>query len=295
MQVDNSRILPNNKTFSGFRVFLLKHLSMSALLLLPQTVRRCNVFSKPRVFEMSEIKNRKHIPRDVTRELLIECGLKCSVPQCPIQWPTLQRHHIDENPSNNDNANLLLLCPTHHQMVTSGNIDRKTCEMLKGLIGTISKVGSTPETTIRNRLLYSLISELHANLMLFADLSFFDLDNYRVYPRFRHIVLDEVLISGAFIYDQDKELYTLLYDWATSLDDINRRLDLSELRDFGRLSENKIKEIRSKIVRSSAFTGCRDLCRRVLILLTDQYGQEAGLSRDSILFGKSIQETIGWS
>lgn len=244
---------------------------------------------------MPETKSRKHIPTDVTRELLIECGFKCSIPQCPIQWPTLQRHHIDENPSNNDNANLLLLCPTHHQMVTSGYIDRKTCETLKQLLIATSKVETTPEATIRNRLLFSLISELHANLILFADISFYDLDSYRVYPRFRHIVLDEALASGAFIYDQDKELYTLLYDWAISLDDINRRLDLSEIRDFGRLSEDKIREIRSRIIQSPAFAGCRDLCKRALRLLIDQYGQEAGLSRDSILFGKAIRETLGWS
>lgn len=243
---------------------------------------------------MPERKNRIHIPQNITRELLIECGFKCSVPLCPIQWPTLQRHHIDENPSNNDNGNLLLLCPTHHQMVTSGHIDNATCKMLKQLLSSLSKIEPAPEAKIRNKLLYSLISELHANLILFADSSFYDPDYYRPYPRIRHIVLDEILTSGAFIYDQDHELYTLLYDWATSLDDINRRLDLFEIRDVSRLSRDKINETRSLIIQSSALMGSRDLCKRALIMLIDQYGQEAGLNRDSILFGQAIQETLEW-
>src|SRR6056297_1145113 len=87
-------------------------------------------------------KTRKHIPNQIRRELLLECGYRCSVPRCDVQWPTLQFHHIDEDPSNNSSSNLLVLCPTHHQWATSGHIDRKHCATVKESILAFAAVPS---------------------------------------------------------------------------------------------------------------------------------------------------------
>lgn len=42
-----------------------------------------------------------------------------------------QFHHIDENPENNEPANLLMLCPTCHSKVTKGDIGRTEVEVTK--------------------------------------------------------------------------------------------------------------------------------------------------------------------
>ena len=115
---------------------------------------------------------RTSIPIATQRRLLMESGLRCAVPQCSGQWPTLQFHHIDENPSNHADSNLLLLCPTHHQMVTSKHIDRKTCEGLKSLVTTLSGIGADPERTKAGLQLRDILAELQANLILFQDTSF---------------------------------------------------------------------------------------------------------------------------
>jgi len=68
-------------------------------------------------------KNRKEIPQKnkVRSELQKEIN---SI--CPICKNTdvghFQIHHIDENPSNNDKYNLLLLCPICHSKITKGDI-----------------------------------------------------------------------------------------------------------------------------------------------------------------------------
>lgn len=233
----------------------------------------------------SQKKDRQHIPIEITRSLLIECGYKCSVPQCSTQWPTLQQHHIDGNPSNNEIGNILMLCPTHHQMVTSGHIDRKSCEMLKGLLNTFNQLEQSPKVQTRNQLLYSLVAELCANLMLFADRSFYDFTGNQVYPRLRHTVLDQALAAGVLIQGQDRELFTLLYDWATSLDDFNRRLDITEFRDLPRMKPEEEKNLRERIISSKGFQGPHALCIRLTEYLLDNYTQEIGVNRQTPMFG----------
>ncbi|GAB4227830.1 MAG: hypothetical protein Kow00121_56610 [Elainellaceae cyanobacterium] len=237
-------------------------------------------------------KERKSIPKDVSRRLLIEAGFKCSVPQCSVQWPTLQFHHIDENPANNCLENILLLCPTHHQMVTSKHIDRKTCEILKNLLRVTSETNILSDVLSKNKLMFALIAELHANLMLFSDQSFYNFNGHQVYPRFRHNVLDQVIASGNFIYDLDRQLFSMLYDWSVSLDDINKRLDITELREFGRLPPEEIVKIRLQLVKTPGFIGSQNRCRELLRSLIENYGEELGIDLETELFGKAIKEVL---
>ena len=84
--------------------------------------------SKPKV--NSQIKTRITIPIRLRRDLLVECGHKCAIHNCP-QMQNLEAHHINSNPSDNRIDNLIMLCPTHHTMADRGVIDRPACKLYK--------------------------------------------------------------------------------------------------------------------------------------------------------------------
>lgn len=71
-------------------------------------------------------KERIHIPMKTQRRLLVECGHKCSVHLCN-EKTALEFHHINGNPSDNNEPNLIVLCANHHAMAESGEIDRQAC------------------------------------------------------------------------------------------------------------------------------------------------------------------------
>ena len=82
------------------------------------------------------MKKRKSIPQKnkVRSELQKEIGSKCSF--CNNEdVGHFEMHHIDENPSNNINSNLLLVCPSCHSKITKKDIlidkVRKAKENLK--------------------------------------------------------------------------------------------------------------------------------------------------------------------
>lgn len=59
-------------------------------------------------------KNRISVPTKIAAEILIANKHAC----CVCQDYHVQLHHIDENPSNNDPANLAVLCLKHHDLAT---------------------------------------------------------------------------------------------------------------------------------------------------------------------------------
>ena len=75
-------------------------------------------------------KKRTPVPVEIERQVYVEAGFRCSVPRCPNNTP-LETHHIDYDPSNNDPANLLVLCSNCHGRATRREIDRKACLMIK--------------------------------------------------------------------------------------------------------------------------------------------------------------------
>jgi len=65
------------------------------------------------------VKKRKSIPRLTTKKLYQECGSTCSF--CPERdVATFEVHHIDEDPSNSDLANLIIVCSSCHTRITKG-------------------------------------------------------------------------------------------------------------------------------------------------------------------------------
>lgn len=91
-------------------------------------------------------KARIAVPKGTERKLLVESGHKCSVPLCN-ESHTLEIHHIDGDPSDNREANLIVFCRNHHAMAESGKIDRKECESYKERLKQIR-----PEETLKETL-----------------------------------------------------------------------------------------------------------------------------------------------
>ncbi len=94
-------------------------------------------------------KKRAAIPRPVQRKLMLECGYACSVPRCGATHG-LEFHHINADPGDNREENLLVLCANHHSMVGAPNtkLDRKACELLKKTIAELQ----IPRVTDRSAL-----------------------------------------------------------------------------------------------------------------------------------------------
>ena len=69
-----------------------------------------------------EKKTRVKIPKEnkVRAELQKEISSMCPFCNC-TDVGHFQIHHIDENPSNNQMLNLILVCPTCHSKITKGD------------------------------------------------------------------------------------------------------------------------------------------------------------------------------
>jgi len=78
----------------------------------------------------SKNKVRTNVPAEIERQIKVEAGFLCSVPRC-ANTHGLEIHHIDEDPSNHDPDNLLLVCGVCHSRITNGEIDRKACKMIR--------------------------------------------------------------------------------------------------------------------------------------------------------------------
>jgi hypothetical protein len=88
-------------------------------------------------------KERIPIPQGIKRELLVECGHKCSVHRCN-EKTALEFHHINGNPSDNRVSNIIVLCANHHHLADSGEIDRKALVEYKRRLKL-----SNPEETLK--------------------------------------------------------------------------------------------------------------------------------------------------
>ncbi len=74
---------------------------------------------------MTEKKHRIRIPKEnkIRAELQKEIGSNC--PFCEnSEVGHFEIHHIDENPSNNEIGNLILLCPVCHSKITKGDLNQ---------------------------------------------------------------------------------------------------------------------------------------------------------------------------
>jgi hypothetical protein len=75
-------------------------------------------------------KGREPVPISLRRILFVEAGYRCSVSRCTAE-ASLEIHHVDGDPGNNDAGNLIVLCANHHTQATNGKIDRLACLEIK--------------------------------------------------------------------------------------------------------------------------------------------------------------------
>jgi hypothetical protein len=93
----------------------------------------------------NEPKIRVPIPTEIERKLLVESGHKCSVPLCNESF-SLSFHHINGDPSDNRQSNIIVLCRNHHDKADRGKIDRKECVSYKERLKQIN-----PEETLEEK------------------------------------------------------------------------------------------------------------------------------------------------
>jgi hypothetical protein len=90
-------------------------------------------------------KKRIAVPKEMERKLFVESGHKCSVPFCN-ESNAISIHHVNGDPSDNAESNLIVLCRNHHFMADSGKIDRKECVSYKQRLKQIH-----PEETLKEK------------------------------------------------------------------------------------------------------------------------------------------------
>ena len=98
-----------------------------------------------------EPKIRIPIPKVTERKLLVESGHKCSVPLCNESF-SLSFHHINGDPSDNRESNIIVFCRNHHEMADRGRIDRKECDSYKQRLNQIKPEETLEEKVARERI-----------------------------------------------------------------------------------------------------------------------------------------------
>jgi len=96
-------------------------------------------------------KKRLPIPQKIKDKLLVECNHMCV--RCGVQYHEV--HHIDGDPSNNAEENLIVLCPNCHQGKVHGNGIKITSTQMKLYKMTKSKAVFSPiYSAVKDRIMF---------------------------------------------------------------------------------------------------------------------------------------------
>lgn len=88
---------------------------------------------------------KKRIPVPAKIKALLQKEIRSLCPICGgEEVDHFQFHHIDENPSNNESANLLMLCPLCHSRITKGDISQNEVIQIKSEL--LKKSEEKPQT-----------------------------------------------------------------------------------------------------------------------------------------------------
>jgi len=79
------------------------------------------------------MKKRTTIPKENQLQLLVQCGYKCSVPRCSVT-ESLEFHHINKNPNDNRNENIIVFCAVHHHLADIGKVSTRACRIMKQML-----------------------------------------------------------------------------------------------------------------------------------------------------------------
>lgn len=147
-----------------------------------------------------------------------------------------------------------------------------------GLLATITGIFGERWATAnekRTELLRALLNERSSNAEILAD-SRFQANSHRlgrplVFPRLIMSVNETVIASGVFAERQDSELFLLLHQWRHTVNEFNRRLDITELRTFTNLSSPEILSLYEALQESKEFHDAVTLNEHITDVLKSKY------------------------
>jgi hypothetical protein len=132
--------------------------------------------------------------------------------------------------------------------------------------------------------LHAIADELLKNTTILDDDRFAPLDPshpvHRVFPRPVLSATDAALVSGVFANPGHVELVALLHEWRDAVHELNRRLDLAELRSFvvEAQSAELLRVDRDLRREGGHLQRTRALRGRIEALLRERYGYDAGVA-----------------
>lgn len=93
------------------------------------------------------MKKRRSVPLKIRALLQREVASAC--PFCDSSdVDHFEIHHIDDDPNNNDAANLMMLCPTCHSKITKGDIPSHAVRRKKLLLRNSTPKSATPSSQV---------------------------------------------------------------------------------------------------------------------------------------------------
>lgn len=129
-----------------------------------------------------------------------------------------------------------------------------TLTLVAGLTGILLE-RLTSEAERRSQVLQAVADELQENTRLLADPRFSVSQARRqVYPRLVVSAVDLALVSGVLARQRDTELFGLLHRWRDAVHELNRRLDLTEIRTFtDSISEEELEAFRRALHSENSY------------------------------------------
>lgn len=157
------------------------------------------------------MKKRPQIPAKIKREVLVEAGHRCAIPNC--RQTTLEVAHIEpyEKVKKHEAFNLIALCPNCHTRFHKGEIDKKSIKIYKAKLVFLSDRYSKFELAV--------LDELSKKDRVFiggGDLMIIDLLDDKlieIKDIYCHISEDEELIPLEFFVALTKRGKTFIKGW----------------------------------------------------------------------------------
>lgn len=229
------------------------------------------------------------------------CHIKAKKPG----WARYDSKQTEEERNGFDN--LILMCPIHHDVIDS-DVDLYTVDYLHKIKSQHEAVNTSrqkPDDSVinqfveqekRNDLLYTLMHELFFNANVLQDPKFKPINKLpkvpTVYPRLVSSAVEATISSGLFNESKDTELFRLLHSWREKVSEFNRRLDITEQYTFTNPTQEVLASFRTSMLKSSSILNqVRKALEEISNHLLDNYSNESGVTRKTILFGGDFNLT----
>ncbi len=224
-------------------------------------------------------KKRVAVPKEIRDRLMLECGIKCPVPQCNREVG-LDIHHIDENPSNNEYHNLLILCAIHHRMAHNKMLSSNMCKTMKDYLSRENRFSSAYISNLKSRSEYLNAASLQVQnaisgyrciyvgpLFLHPDWYFAKRDLIFGMPNFDREVKQFILNLAAKERDSVK---IILRNTQRYIDKIDEIVEIGQREQFREEVINCIKSIWGGDGRKGPLISCVDTGFLRIPIITDE-------------------------